>query len=214
MQWVGAEGSAEALGKALTFLAEDNAKRPTQTKLAQALAVITAVCAKPADFDDAKVVLWSERLKRVLAEYPAAIALTAINQWPRTASGKWWPTENELRELCEGMMMFRRMLERELNTSRERVLNPPPEPKPFDDGFAPAPRGATAAYVQELQAIDPTRADSYLSEARFTDDRIGVLQPLAAFALERAAPGLLAKHGVRIVAPRGFALGGGVEWAP
>lgn len=212
LQWVRADGEADAIGKALAFLAQENAKRPTPTRLAQALAVITAVCAKPADFDDAKVVLWSERLKRVMAEYPAAISLTAINEWPKSPNGKWWPTENELRELCEGLMAFRKALERALNFERDRMLMPVQSVKPFDDGFQPAPTGATAAYVAELKARDPRCAALYLDDARFTADRIGVRGSLARFTLERAAPGLLAKHGVRVVSPRAYSGFDNVEW--
>ncbi len=212
------EMSAKDATGALAAIDKANARRAPPTQIAKALAVLTAVCAKPSDFDDAKVVLWSERLKQVLAEFPAEIAMAAVSQWPRTDRGQWWPTEKEIRDQCESHMQFRADLAEMLLRQRAKALAPPKaasDAPAHSDGFSAEPSGACAAYVEEFGTIDPRRTETYLKEARFAaDGRIGIRQPLACFTLESAAPGLMKKHGVRVVAPRAFSPYGGVEWAP
>jgi hypothetical protein len=202
----------EQLQGALNELAEANQRHATPTQIAKGLAVLTAVCAKPADFDDAKVVLWSERLKVVLQEYPDDVAMAAISSWPKTENGKWWPTENELRSRCDELMAFRLNLksglERAAAMATPRDFGPPPS-----DGFSDEPEGATADYVRTIFAVKPDKASAYLSGARFKENKIGIRYPMAQLALESACPGLLAQHGVRIVTPRAFRSDGLVEWA-
>lgn len=209
--------TVEGLRKSLDYLLEQNERKAPPTQLAKALAVLTAVCAKPADFDDAKVVLWSERLKVVLQEYPAEIALAAVSEWPQTEGGKWWPTEAELRQDCVRRMNFRNWLRHELEDELGRVAKDDlGRTKTWgDDGFNEDPDETTKPYVDALFAISYDTASRYFATARFGPHKIGVIAPMAAFTLERAAPGLLAEHGVRIVAPKAYdAEGRIVEWEP
>lgn len=204
--------SAEQLQGVLQELNDANARHATPTQIAKGLAVLTAVCAKPSDFDDAKVVLWSERLKIVLKEYPDDIAMAMISDWPKSASGKWWPTENEVRGACDALMHFRRALAAELERAifvagAPALTGPPPS-----DGFDAEPAGDTAAYVRIIYARHPEKAAAYLTGARYRGDRIGTRFPMAEMALDRVAPGLAAEHGVRFVTPRAFRLDGLVEW--
>lgn len=207
---------AEAAG-AIAAIAEANKRRAQPSQIAKALAVLTAVCAKPADFDDAKVVLWSERLKQVLSEYPAEVALASVSTWPQNENGKWWPTENELRLYANAHMHFRHKLnhmlwEAENYTPPLPPPEPAPPPKPYDDGFKDKPYGATEAYAEALLKVKPNTAARYLLKARFTDALIGIEWPLAGMTLEDAAPGLLAEHGVRVVAPHGYTAQGNIVW--
>lgn len=197
---------------ALEHLHEANETRAHPTQIAKSLAVLTAVCAKPGDFDDAKVVLWSERLKIVLQEYPGDIALASIANWPKTENGKWWPTENEVRSECDMLMRFRKVLAHALEEAFRlatpvQVLSSEPA-----DGFRSDPDGATAAFVRAAYDVNPDKAAAYLRDARFKDDMIGIPYTFARFALERAFPGLMAQHGVRVVEPRAYG-NAGVEWA-
>lgn len=40
-------------------------------------------------------------LAAAMREYPRAAAIEAIREWPKGEGGKWWPTENELREAAD-----------------------------------------------------------------------------------------------------------------
>lgn len=197
---------ANAYEAARLHLLELNGKTASPTQIAKGLAVLTAVCAKPADFDDAKVVLWSERLKQVLAEYPGDVALAMISEWPQAEGGKWWPTEKEVRDECDHRMKFRNALHYWLEEAERasRFAETPCLPSVLVDGLGPDPVGATAAYVSALWAMNPGIAERYLQNARYGQNTIGIRQSMAGFSLERAAPGLLEKHGVKILAPRRF----------
>lgn len=202
---------AHAYVGALQYLADDNASRASPTQLAKALSVLVAVCAKPADFDDAKVVVWSERLKQVLGEYPADVALACISEWPRSANGKWWPTENEVHEDCRERLKFRESLKYALQQAAE-LKGPLPEPEP-DDGLCSEPLGQTAEFVERLKARDAQRAEIYLRGARFGGDVIGVHTKAAKYALLRASQeGDFGRY-VRIVLPARVNQDGSVaEW--
>lgn len=206
--------SVAQLQGALNELEEANLRRATATQIAKGLAVLTAVCAKPADFDDAKVVLWSERLKMVLQEYPDEIAMAAISDWPKTETGKWWPTENEIRSECNALMALRRNLAHALAEAirQQRFTEADPTIDPIKDGFSADPEGDTLAYVNAMHNSHPSKAAAYLTGARYKGRTIGIRYPLAAMALENAAPGLLASYGVRIVSPAAFTASGVAQW--
>lgn len=207
--------SVAQLQGALNELEEANLRRATATQIAKGLAVLTAVCAKPADFDDAKVVLWSERLKMVLQEYPDDIAMAAVSEWPKTETGKWWPTENEIRSECNSLMALRRNLAHALaETIRQQrfVESINESADPINDGFSADPEGETLAYVNAMHNAHPNKAAAYLTGARYKGRTIGIRYPLAAMALEDAAPGLLASYGVRIVSPAAFTVDGVAQW--
>lgn len=204
----------QQITEALAHLADQAERRASPTQLAKALAVLTAVCAKPADFDDAKVVLWSERLKQVLAEYPGDIALAAVSGWPRTENGKWWPTENEIRSECDIHMRFRERLRFEMERAQCTVRPLDPATK-YDDGMHDTPSGATEAFVQKVYNRNSGTYEAYFgpcSGARFTADTIGVRGSMVALTIERQFPGLMAECGVRIISPRAFTDKGEPVW--
>jgi len=67
-------------------------------KLSEAFRQLCAVVRPRADMA-ANMEAAAARLYIVLSEYPEAVALKALDQWPRKS--EWFPTEFELRGLCE-----------------------------------------------------------------------------------------------------------------
>lgn len=208
------EPTKDELAGALNDLDADNRTPATPTQIAKGLAVLTAVCAKPADFDDAKVVLWSERLKQVLQEYPAAIAMAMISDWPKTDSGKWWPTENEIRNCCEGALTVRHALRYAIERamSQRTPIESNYTPPAVNDGLSDQPSGKTEIFVSKLWQRDPAAVEAYLHNARYDDERIGVRYPVAEFALRSRAGDLIEELGVRIVNPIAVSETGVAEW--
>lgn len=184
---VEAGGTAAQYLGALKLLEAENAEKAKPSQLAKALAVLTAVCAKPGDFDDAKVVLWSERLKQVLGEFPAPVALAAVSDWPKSDNGKWWPTEKEMRDACGALMVFRHALEYRLKEAAEIAGASETQEPPFEDGMleAPPPDSPAWHFVQWMREHEPERERLYLADARYTALQVAVRTRAAQFALTR-----------------------------
>lgn len=181
--------SAEAYRGALEALAQADAARAPQAQIARGLAMLTAVCVRPSDFDDAKIILWSDRLRDVCGEYPADIALGAINQWPKTEGGKFWPSEHEFRILLDFLGQFRRELKFRLEMEYGAALPHPDSTEPFEpaDGLRSDPSGDVDKFVTRWSNYDPERCKIYLHGARFGDGVIVVDSMLAEMMIEKAA---------------------------
>lgn len=67
------------------------------TKLSEAFKELCAVSRVRPDLAAGSIEDAARRLWRVLGEYPEAVALKAMDQWPRRS--EWFPAEKELREL-------------------------------------------------------------------------------------------------------------------
>lgn len=147
--------------------------------------MLTAVCVRPADFDDAKIILWSDRMRAVCSEYPSDIALGAIDQWPKTEGGKFWPTENEFRALANFMGHFRRTLKYELEMALHAAL-PRDTPSKPDDGMSDDPSGSVLVFVSRWHGADPERCRIYLHGARFGESEIVVESMLSQMMIEKA----------------------------
>jgi hypothetical protein len=171
----------------LEALAQADAARAPQAQIARGLAMLTAVCVRPSDFDDAKIILWSDRMRDVCSEYPADIALGAINQWPKTEGGKFWPTENEFRELLNFLGHFRRLLRFELEQHMHAALPAPNMSQKFNDGLEADPTGSVLMFASRWSARDPERCKIYLHGARFGEDLIVVDNLLSEMMIEKAA---------------------------
>lgn len=89
-------------------------------KLGEALSLIVSVCARPSDLDDAKMILWTQRMLNVLGEYPADVAFSALNDWPKGRSGQFWPLEHELRVDLDERSVLRKRLQREVRLASNR----------------------------------------------------------------------------------------------
>lgn len=202
----------EAYRGALEALASAEQARADQKALARGLAMLTAVCVRPADFDDAKIILWSDRLRDVLSEYPADVALGAIDQWPRTDNGKFWPSENEFRELLDFMGHFRRDLRWKLELALRDALPKAPPPPPRTDGLSDDPTGDVERFVKRWHGFEPDRASIYLHGARYGEGVIATESMLSQMVIEQA----VARHSeaqIRVVGVAARIEGGGVEWA-
>tara|TARA_R110000868_G_scaffold300642_1_gene561072 strand:- start:98 stop:664 length:567 start_codon:yes stop_codon:yes gene_type:complete len=171
----------------LEALAQADAARAPQTQIARGLAMLTAVCLRPNDFDDAKIILWGDRMRDVCSEYPADIALGAINQWPKTEGGKFWPTENEFRGLLNFLSHFRRMLRFELEQQLHVALPAHDASQKFNDGLDADPSGNVLVFVARWSANDADRCKIYLHGARFGEDLIVVDNLLSEMMIEKAA---------------------------
>ena len=171
---------------ALEALALADQARAPQAQIARGLAMLTAVCVRPSDFDDAKIILWSDRMRAVCGEYPADIAIGAIDQWPKTENGKFWPSEHEFRELLDFMGHFRRGLQHKLESALS-CCEREPLPPPPSDGLSDDPSGDVDKFVRRWSGHDPDRCKIYLHGARFGDGEIVVDSLLAEMMIEKAA---------------------------
>lgn len=177
--------SAEACQGALEALLQADMARAPQAQIARGLAMLTAVCVRPSDFDDAKIILWSDRMRAVCSEYPADIAIGAIDQWPKTDGGKFWPTENEFRALLDFLGHFRRKLRHQLECQLSHTQRQPLPPPP-SDGLSDDPSGDVDKFVRNWGNRDPDRCRIYLHGARFGDGEIVVSSLLAEMMIEKA----------------------------
>lgn len=168
---------------ALAILDDDS--RPAEvSQISKALGIVVAVCVRPADMDDPKVFVWGDRMRRVLGEYPASVALTALNEWPRTDSGKFWPTEHEMRIECDARMALRNRM-RDVFEHQASYVERQIDPRP-SDGMSDEPLGDTAEFVARFKARDAVRANMYLAHARYTPNSIGVHSMLAQAQVQKA----------------------------
>jgi hypothetical protein len=142
---------------------------------------------------DATVVRASiPRLMRLLREYPDPIAIRALDDWPRRS--RFFPLEEDLT----------RALNIASGHAAARQQNPVER---YDDGMQDEPTGATLEFLKEFRRINPTKCAAYFdppAKTRWSQQRIGVRIQFVAQIVEKHAPGLLAKHGVRIVEPHRY----------
>ena len=160
-----------------------------------------AVTRPPRGMDTSSVEACTLRYMRILRDYHEDVAAKALDDWPKTH--QFFPTEPELHQALR---------------DAHRALRPHSKAPPYDDGMSPHPVGATKAFVDELRQIAPSKAMIYFDAgaARFSEDRIGVRCSFVPEIIEKHAPGLQAKHGVRIVEVARFHLNAdgtyGTEW--
>lgn len=128
-----------------------------------------AICTRRREETDAAALLEAYRLyAEALARFPADVALWAINTWPQTPSGDWWPTLHELTERARQAAQWRYSA---AETVRQAQWSAPRE----DDGAGPVPVGATARFRERVAAA---RGDAYAfswlnrRNCRFTADTV------------------------------------------
>lgn len=130
-----------------------------------------------------------KRLMALLKEKPEPIAIRALEDWPR--QNRYFPLEADLARALDRAA--------EINRACEA-----PTAKRFDDGMQDEPVGATLDFIKEFRRINPTKCAAYFDPpaiTRWSHNRIGTRIAWVADIVERHAPGLIAKHGVRIVEP-------------
>lgn len=71
-------------------------------RLAMALTRMMATTSKPPWMDDMMAAAYAEALPVAMLDYPAEIVEEAFAAWRKTpGKGKWWPTEQDIREIAE-----------------------------------------------------------------------------------------------------------------
>lgn len=118
--------------------------------LMAALASLATVTAQPKGADEGSLELGLRRFLKMLLEYPADVAFEAVNEWPKTSGGKWWPTEAELRAECEKRVDYRRRLQKQVKDAQASVQrgahNARGEVRKVE------PHGATATFYASVEA--------------------------------------------------------------
>lgn len=164
-------------------------------RLTEALATIVTVCIRPSDVDDARVVVWTRRMLQALEQYPADIAFEMLNEWPKSQSGKFWPTENDIHTFCAKRVEFRARLERELESLNKRAQTPLPE------GAKLAPEGGPVAeFVARVRAkFGDAYVKSWLSNitCAFTENVV-LTTNLGSERLNRDVGNIATECGVKI----------------
>lgn len=164
-------------------------------RLTEALATIVTVCIRPADIDDARIVVWTRRMIQALSKYPADIAMETMNEWPKSPSGKFWPTENDIHVACAKKIEFRARLLRELESMNRRAEQPMPE------GARIAPDSeAVVTFIARVKAkMGEPYVSSWLSErtCAFTD-KVVLTTGLGAERLTRDVGNIATECGVKI----------------
>lgn len=171
------------------------------SRLSDLLAEVMAVTRPPRGMDAGGVEAMTLRYMRILRDYHEDVGMKALDDWPKRHS--FFPTEPEFRKALD---------------EAHAILRPAAPLPPYDDGMRAGPHGATKAFIDEFRARAPNKCDAYFAEdkTRYSDTRIGTRIKFCADMVERVAPGLLEKHGVRIVEPHRYHANAngsfGIEW--
>ena len=165
------------------------------------LSEVMAVTRAPRGVDAGSAEAMALRYMRILREYHEDVAVKALDDWPR--KHQFFPTEPELRQALD---------------AEHDLLRPHMAKPPYDDGMNANPIGATKAFIDEFRALHPSKCAAYFDGeiSRYSDVRIGTRVKFVAHMVEKLAPGLIAKHGIRIVEPHRYHDNGngsyGIEW--
>ena len=128
-----------------------------------------AICTRRREETDAAALLEAYRLyAEALSRFPADVALWAVNTWPQTDSGDWWPTLHELTERARKAAEWR-------YSAAETVKRAEYAAPRDDDGAGPEPRGATARFRDRVAAArGEPYAFSWLNRrnCRFTESTV------------------------------------------
>jgi uncharacterized protein YbaA (DUF1428 family) len=118
--------------------------------ISSAMAGLADVTAHPKESDAEAAIEGAKRLTRMLYEFPADVALEAINDWPKTPNGKWWPTEAELRAECEKRVDYRRRLKKQVEDAQRAVQRGAHNAK--GEVRRLEPHGATTAFYAAVES--------------------------------------------------------------
>ena len=168
---------------------------------AELLAQLMAVTRMPRSMDGAQVQALTIRFIEIMRDFHDDVCAKALGDWPRL--NQFFPTEAE----------FHKAL-----AAAHKILRPAQPSPPYDDGMSDHPHGATKSFLDEFRARAPNKCAAYFDGdvSRYGDHRIGSRIKFVPEMVERVAPGLLAKHGVRIVEPHRFHPNAdgtfGIEW--
>lgn len=70
------------------------------------VAELKAMASKPPWMDQGDAVVWEQSLRKAMTDYPIDVVKLACKRWRMIPDmGKWWPTEQDMRQQCE--ILFR-----------------------------------------------------------------------------------------------------------
>jgi hypothetical protein len=93
-----------------------------------------------------------DALAPYLEPFPAAVALDALDRWPTTANGKWYPTAHELDDIC-------RMLAAQARAKAAATHNADADADP--QGRYSIPTGRAASAVGRITGLDAKFAGAW-----------------------------------------------------
>lgn len=147
--WIGHGATLEQLNAAMREVEYRMSPAGPQPLMA-ALASLAAVTAQPKGSDEENLEAGLRRFLRMLLDFPADVAFEAVNEWPKTPGGKWWPTEAELRLECEKRVDYRRRLKKQVEDAQRAVQRGAHSAK--GELRRLEPHGATAAFYAAVEA--------------------------------------------------------------
>lgn len=160
-----------------------------------------AICTRRREETDPAALMEAYRLyAEALTRFPADVALWAINTWPETSSGDWWPTLHELTERARRAAEWR-------YSAAAAVQRAEASAPRADDGAGPTPSGATERFYQRVAAArGPGYAFSWLNRrnCRFTGDTVFATE-IGAQRLLRDVGAIARECGVSILVGARFA---------
>lgn len=155
-------------------------------------------CAKSLHIrDEAAEDDWFAVMTEVAMSYPIDVSKAAIEKW--RATNKWWPTEKDLRDLCEGLAAPRRSLRQELMLAKERLEDQEERfrtAKPL-----PGYDSAISTFREEMrEALGPHR-QTYLCHCSiiFENGVAYVRSPVSVHTLKRFGRDVIMRTGIEPV---------------
>lgn len=164
-----------------------------------ALASLKSATSRPIWMDNSDAINWEETIATAMADYPTDVVLSACKAWRQVPQhGKWWPTEQDLRQQCEAIFFPRKSL-----FNRARVLL-----QELRTRELPAPTVASAFAGDKAQKFHAGMRQKMLertfnayfhpSHIAFRGDEIIVRSRTAARELRERGEGLLRQLGLRV----------------
>lgn len=146
-----AEGaSVEDVRAALAII--DGALVPgPQTQIAAQLARLCVACARPPNLDDDGEELWVMSMGETLMEYLLDCVIAAIKDW--RATQKWWPSESDLRKLCELHSADRRRIREEASATIKLMERAAESRQTQAQRRSINPSGRTAQFVAKAREM-------------------------------------------------------------
>lgn len=178
-------------------------------EIAAAVKELTAATSRPPWMDDEVAITYDAALNEALKDYPIDVVQLACKRWRMVPQhGKWWPTEQDLRQQCEMLFQPRRSL---FNKARALLQNlrirEDEQRRTKTSAFA----GRKQDRFRELmrQRMSPSRHEAYFHYAYLMfsgEDELIVSNRCAESVLTEEGGDLLRDLGLRVVFdPKPFA---------
>ena len=153
-----------------------------EDEVEEAVVKLKAATNRPVWMDSEDAVAYESALIEACQEYPIDVVQSACKAWRQIPNhGKWWPTEQDLRQQCEALFKPRDTLFKEakrlLHSLREREK--PGQERQSEQRRSISPYGRTKEFVDRVRQdtrLGQNFVRSYLSDQTcdFTDNTIFV----------------------------------------